>query len=163
MKRIPFCLLALVAVFLSACQQSPKQAGVKLTKNLETEENAQLSYQQAVKREQAIAKNDVWHAAKLKGVSFRAVGQEPAWLMEIYPGDKIFLSRDYGDKADFFNYLTPKVEQAKRRSIFTLEQQGTVTIEGKPCSDSMSGESFEATVTVTIKGKTLKGCGRALF
>jgi len=27
-----------------------------------------------VAREQALAKNDVWHAAKLRGVAFRAVG-----------------------------------------------------------------------------------------
>lgn len=42
-------------------------------------------------REQKIAKRDVWHAAKLRGVSFRAIGQEPGWLLEISNGEKIYL------------------------------------------------------------------------
>jgi uncharacterized membrane protein len=38
-----------------------------------------------------------------------------------------------------------------------------VLIEGEPCTDSMSGESFRTTVTVTLGGKAYEGCGRALF
>jgi uncharacterized membrane protein len=33
---------------------------------------------------------------------------------------------------------------------------------GRPCRDSMSGESFEATVVVTWGEQTLRACGRAL-
>jgi hypothetical protein len=33
--------------------------------------------QQAVDREQAIAKNPPWHNAKFKGAIFHAIGQEP--------------------------------------------------------------------------------------
>jgi hypothetical protein len=31
--------------------------------------------------EEAIAKRDVWHAAKLRGVYFLAIGLEPQWLL----------------------------------------------------------------------------------
>ena len=49
-----------------------------------------------VEREQELAKNDVWHAAKLRGVAFRAIGQEPGWLLEITNGEEILLVTDYG-------------------------------------------------------------------
>jgi uncharacterized membrane protein len=38
----------------------------------------------------------------------------------------------------------------------------TVIIEGRQCRDSMSGESFGATVTVMLDQKKYQGCGRAL-
>jgi uncharacterized membrane protein len=47
--------------------------------------------------------------------------------------------------------------------VFQVDADTSVLIEGKPCSDTMSGEKFETTVTVTTGEKTLKGCGRALF
>lgn len=37
-----------------------------------------------------------------------------------------------------------------------------VQIEGTACRDSMSGERFESTVTVTLNGKSYRGCGHAL-
>lgn len=151
-------LTSSVLLMLSGCQQSFDEGQVT-----QLEEDNQQKYQQAMKREQTIAKNNVWHAAKFRGVSFRAIGQEPAWLLEVYPNEKILLHRNYGDKIDEFIYQTPKVEQEKRRSIFSLDQQGTVTIEGTPCSDVMSGEKFETTVTIMLEDQMLKGCGRALY
>ena len=38
--------------------------------------------------ESELASNDVWHAAKLRGVAFRARGQEPGWLLEIINGNQ---------------------------------------------------------------------------
>ena len=35
--------------------------------------------------------DDVWHKAKLRGVAFRAIGQEPGWLLEITNGKEIVL------------------------------------------------------------------------
>lgn len=35
-------------------------------------------------------------------------------------------------------------------------------VSGRPCRDSMSGESFESTVVITTRTETLHGCGRAL-
>jgi len=145
---------------LTACSQTSENV-------VERPDNNQQSYQQSVEREQAIAKSNPWHAAKLKGVSFRAIGQEPAWLIEFYPDEKIYLSRDYGTNIQTFNYQVPVTDQAARRSVFPLEinheKQGEVIVEGKPCSDIMSGELFEASVTIIIENITLKGCGRALY
>ncbi len=116
-----------------------------------------------VAREQELAKNDVWHKAKLRGVAFRAIGQEPGWLLEITNGEEILIVTDYGKERKSLPYVEPREDKAARKTVFQIDADTSVLIEGKPCTDSMSGESFEVTVTVTLGDKALKGCGRALF
>ena len=113
--------------------------------------------------EAELAKNNVWHKAKLRGVAFRAVGQEPAWLLEITNGKDILIVTNYGQEKKSFPYVEPAEDEAARRTEFRIDAETSVTIEGKPCTDSMSGESFQSTVTLTIAERTLKGCGRPLF
>ena len=116
-----------------------------------------------LKSEQELAKNNVWHAAKLRGVAFRAVGQEPGWLLEIRNGEEILLVTDYGQNRIPFPYIDPQEDKTARKTVFPLNESSNILIEGKPCTDSMSGEAFEVTVTITLDSKTLRGCGRALF
>jgi len=116
-----------------------------------------------VAREQELAKNNVWHAAKLRGVAFRAIGQEPGWLLEITNGEEILIVTDYGKERKSLPYVEPREDKAARKTVFQIDADTSVLIEGKPCTDSMSGESFQTTVTATLGGKTYKGCGRALF
>lgn len=117
----------------------------------------------SVLREQELAKNDVWHAAKLRGVAFRAIGQEPGWLLEITNGEEILVVTNYGQAKESYAYIEPQEDKAARETVFQIDASTRVLIEGKPCTDSMSGESFEVTVTVTLGAEKLKGCGRALF
>ena len=115
-------------------------------------------------REQQIAKHDVWHAAKLRGVSFRAIGQEPGWLLEISTGEKIYLVTDYGRNKTSYRYVEPEVNRDLRRTVFSIEDKNLeVLIEGKDCTDIMSGEKFAVSVSITVDRKQLKGCGRALY
>ena len=116
-----------------------------------------------VAREQELAKNNVWHKAKLRGVAFRAIGQEPGWLLEIKNGEEILLVTDYGKNRNAYPYVEPQEDKAARKTVFQVDDSTSVLIEGKPCSDTMSGESFETTVTVTLDDRVLQGCGRALF
>jgi putative lipoprotein len=116
-----------------------------------------------VAREQELAKNDVWHAAKLRGVAFRAIGQEPGWMLEITIGEEILVVTNYGEAKESYAYVEPQEDKAASKTVFQLDVDTRILIEGKLCADSMSGESFEVTVTLTIGAKTLKGCGRALF
>ena len=113
--------------------------------------------------EQALVKKNVWHAAKLRGVAFRAIGQEPGWLLEITNGEEILLVTDYGQNRIVFPYIDPQEDKAARKTVFQLNESTSLLIEGKPCTDSMSGEAFEVTVTITVANKPMKGCGRALF
>ncbi len=116
------------------------------------------------KIEEEIPKNYVWHAAKLRGVAFRAIGQEPGWLLEMTTGEKILLVTDYGQTKTEYPYVEPEVYQDQRKSVFLVRQDKfKVTIEGIKCTDSMSGENFEVSVMIELDGKKLKGCGRALY
>jgi len=117
----------------------------------------------SVTGEQELAKNNVWHKAKLRGVAFRAIGQEPGWLLEITNGKEILLVTNTGQDRNSFPYVEPQEDKAARKTVFQVNDDTSVLIEGKPCSDTMSGESFEVTVTLTQGDKKLKGCGRALF
>ena len=108
--------------------------------------------------------NNVWHKAKLRGVAFRAIGQEPGWLLEITNGEEILLVTDYGQSRNSYPYVEPVVYQEERRTQFVLESYGvTVEIRGERCTDVMSGEEFEVSVSIIMTDRRLEGCGRALF
>jgi uncharacterized membrane protein len=108
--------------------------------------------------------DDVWHRAKLRGVAFRAIGQEPGWLLEITNGEEILLVTDYGQNRQLYPYVEPVTYQEERRTQFVLESYGvTVEIRGQRCTDVMSGEEFEVSVSIIMTDRRLEGCGRALF
>jgi uncharacterized membrane protein len=110
------------------------------------------------------ANENVWHKAKLRGVAFRAVGQEPGWLLEITNGVEILLVTEYGSTRTSMPYVEPIVYQEERRTQYVLVAYNTIVgIRGERCTDVMSGEVFEVTVTIKQTDRELQGCGRALF
>ena len=112
-----------------------------------------------------ICENDrrraIWEKAKLDGVDFRAVGNEPPWIMEIQHQARIVLITGYDALREEFP-LPPAMED--RASRTTRWNAGGLVIEitVRPCHDSMSGEAFESQVTITRAGTILRGCGRPL-
>ena len=114
-------------------------------------------------------KNDpraaVWEAAKLRGVSFRAVGQEPGWILEIHRDEGFLLVTDYGQSRHSFPYTEPVSDAQAQTGRYSSESGGEaieIVIGAGPCRDSMSGEEFSSRVEVDWRGQTLRGCGRAL-
>ena len=103
----------------------------------------------------------IWGKAKLDGADFRAVGNEPGWNLEIREKIRLFLVTDYGTTRVELTLPEPTVDSATRT---TRWETGELTLEifDHPCTDSMSGESFDVRAVVTWKGKTLRGCGRTL-
>jgi putative lipoprotein len=107
----------------------------------------------------------IWEHAKLNGVDFRAVGNEPGWYLEIGGEGNIVYVGDYGKSRYEFFTPQPIVDQQNRTTTYTVSEQGHVLkimIDGRPCRDTMSGEAFETTVHVTFDGKDYRGCGKAL-
>jgi uncharacterized membrane protein len=107
----------------------------------------------------------LWEDAKLRGVSFRAVGQEPGWHLEITDGQQIRLVTAYGAQPYTFPTPVPVVNQASATTRYVTEHSGhelLVLIEGKRCYDTMSGEAFAVTVTLRLDGREYRGCGRPL-
>ena len=107
----------------------------------------------------------VWEEAKLRGVSYRAIGQEPPWVLEIDRENGFLLVTGYGEEKQQFPYVEPVTDSAQRTSSYTSEANGegiTITIQGRDCRDSMSGEAFSSQVAIRWREQSLRGCGRAL-
>ena len=107
----------------------------------------------------------IWEDAKLRGVDFRAVGNEPGWHMEITGKGKILFVGDYGKTRHAFDVPKPMVDEHSRKTTYKAKDGNhelTVMIDGRLCHDTMSGEAFDTAVTVILDGKKYRGCGRAL-
>ena len=107
----------------------------------------------------------IWEDAKLRGVDFRATGNEPGWHLELQAGGHSVFVGDYGERRIEFATPEPVVKQAERITTYRAQSKEHLirtTIERRSCTDSMSGEQFETTVSVKVNGKLYRGCGRAL-
>lgn len=107
----------------------------------------------------------IWEHAKLNGVDFRATGNEPGWYLEIANEQDILLVTDYGNNRYRFDSFTMTSDPHGRTTVYnagTGDNQLEIVIEGMPCKDTMSGEAFQATVSVRLNDRRYSGCGRAL-
>lgn len=106
----------------------------------------------------------VWDAARARGVTFRAVGQEPGWLVEVYPQEKVHVLADYGE----IRFDAPWAEPVRADdgtltyTTSTAEHTVRITVRDVPCSDVMSGEEYPQAVVLELDGRVLHGCGRPL-
>jgi membrane-bound inhibitor of C-type lysozyme/uncharacterized membrane protein len=106
---------------------------------------------------------DPWLDAAGRGIDFRAVGQEPGWYLEIDNERSIHLVYDYAERTATTPVPAPVVKGAEMSyTAVTDAHRLAVLIEPRLCSDTMSGQRFPRTVTVTIDGQMLRGCGRSL-
>ncbi|MEW5916772.1 MAG: hypothetical protein AB1762_10215 [Gemmatimonadota bacterium] len=104
-----------------------------------------------------------WDAARTRGVDFRAIGQEPGWMLEIDEGKSMYLLADYGEK----KVTTPASAPRDSAGVTIYEARAggnrlTVHVRATACADVMSGESMTHTVTVDLNGVPYNGCGRDL-
>jgi putative lipoprotein len=103
-----------------------------------------------------------WAAAAARGALFRAAGQEPGWHATVAHG-RIEATLDYGARI-----VTAPVEQSRTGTGATrwrgTARPGDLRLRARnvPCTDSMSGHAYPATVLLTIDGETFEGCGRRL-
>lgn len=112
---------------------------------------------------QAVGADDPWEVARLLGYDFRAVGQEPGWLVEVTLGRRMHVLADYGE----IRFMTgePTVEQSEAETVYRArgeETQVVLRIRDEPCQDIMSGEDFPAAATLELGDRVHQGCGRAL-
>lgn len=103
-----------------------------------------------------------WADAARRGVTFRAIGNEPAWHLEVFP-TMLAMTTNLGASRVELAFEEPLVESLK--TTYRASGDGhdlVVVIERTPCVDTMSGEPFDAAATVTFDGETFRGCGRFL-
>ena len=107
----------------------------------------------------------IWEHAKLNGVDFRAVGNEPGWVLEIREGVRLDLSYDYGQSSLSVPIAESRSDAETRTTTYTGSADGRtliVTLSGRGCSDTMSDETFPTRVEVAFDERKLSGCGRPL-
>jgi putative lipoprotein len=112
---------------------------------------------------QTVPKENSWQAAKLRGVDFRALGQEPGWHLEITKGKQVKYVGNYGQDTVYTSVPVPQIEQ--QRTVYranTEDHKLKVEIIDESCTDIMSGFEFPTKVSVTIDGNLYHGCGRTL-
>jgi putative lipoprotein len=103
-----------------------------------------------------------WADAVRRGATFRALGNEPAWYVEIFP-ERLAIVTELGTKRTELPHGGPLVDGSRTTYRAVADARAvTVVIERRACADSMSGEGFEAAATVTFESRTLMGCGRFL-
>lgn len=121
---------------------------------------------------QRTATSSPWQEAELLGVAFRALGQEPFWLLDVLPGTALRLSEpDRGTRvAAPLRPAEPEPASggtpAGLRYTARLDGVGgaelSAVVRETACQDVMSGEPFPYTVTVRADGRELRGCGRPI-
>jgi heat shock protein HslJ len=136
---------------LTAATQAERRPDGMLV--LTAENAAQLVF----RRQEAAGLQD----ARARGVDFRAIGQEPGWLVELTEGSEITAVLDYG--ATSLVLPTPSVETAEDGTVVYDASTDTdhliLRIKRKVCIDSMSGESHSSTVELLVNDKPYQGCG----
>lgn len=103
--------------------------------------------------------------ARLLGVEFRGVGQEPGWTLELDQGRSLRFIGDYGSTRIVAPAPEPVRDTALGTVTYAAKADGhdlATVIREAPCRDVMSGAEFSHTVTVTLDGRDLPGCGRIL-
>lgn len=107
----------------------------------------------------------IWEHAKLSGVDFRAVGNEPGWILEIRNSDTIRFEYDYGQSEVSVKTPEPLNDPANLRGVWATDSEAgelEVIVDGTGCKDTMSDHTFESRVTVRLGDREFYGCGRAL-
>jgi len=103
--------------------------------------------------------------ARARGINFRAVGQDPAWVVEMKLDDHITAVLDYG--ATPLLLPTPKgqtnADGAQVYDTSTDTDHLVLTIRTRPCIDAKSGESHSSAVELVVNDKPLQGCGDWLY
>jgi uncharacterized membrane protein/heat shock protein HslJ len=103
-----------------------------------------------------------WADAARRGVTFRALGNEPSWYVEIFP-ERLAIVTELGANRAELPHSGPVVEGGRTTYRGAADgREAAVVVDRRACADSMSGEGFEAAATVTFENRTLQGCGRFL-
>jgi heat shock protein HslJ len=89
----------------------------------------------------------------------RARGNEPGWSLEIGAREMIVVA-DYGERRIVVPTPAPaRTGDTTRYASRAQEHDVAVTIVDVLCHDGMSGIPYPRTVTVTVDGRELLGCG----
>lgn len=94
---------------------------------------------------------------------FRAVGNEPGWVLEIYSDNKVHFLTAMGQDITRFKIIEYYSNITSTEYKMTSEHNTLfVRIEKRKCQDTMVQRSYDSTVYINFDGSELRGCGKAL-
>jgi uncharacterized membrane protein/membrane-bound inhibitor of C-type lysozyme len=107
----------------------------------------------------------VWETARVRGVDYRAVGNEPGWHLEIVDGGVSRFVGDYGELVIEFD-TPPAVDGGGPGSVDYFWQDGERRIEVRlrpeDCRDTMVDVTYPLRARVKVDDRVFDGCARAL-
>jgi heat shock protein HslJ len=118
-----------------------------------------------IDRDRALAPWDGVFFELVRDRDFRAVGQEPGWQLEIRQGAEMRFTFDYGKNSAVTPAARVNVDPGTgTRTYHAVAEANDLRVEIVPvaCTDTMSGRPFATTVTVTLNGRSYRGCGEGL-
>ena len=106
-------------------------------------------------------RKSLWEDSRYRGADLVAMGNEPGWRLELsLEGDMLYIG-SYGTES--FRIPTPGFTRSDNGPyVFAArnaEHSLWVSIESKPCQDTMQGDQFEFSVSLVVDGRPLEGCG----
>lgn len=105
-----------------------------------------------------------WDAARSRGIGFRAVGNEPGWLVEIGMGEApaLHAELDYGQRRLDIAHAQPLDDGSGFGATAADGTRVELRIERGACSDGMSDLEYPASAELVVGTASYHGCGRFL-
>lgn len=120
--------------------------------------------QPAQSQEANLAATIAWENLRDAGVIYRAVGQEPGWVLDIHTSRRARLLLDYGERVIEFDLPYGRIRPSEGPYEASANGEAiAVTISNTPCEDVMSGQPFPETVEVRVGARSLNGCGATIY
>jgi uncharacterized membrane protein/membrane-bound inhibitor of C-type lysozyme len=98
--------------------------------------------------------------ALVRGVQFRASGEDAEWVLEVLKDRISFTDSVYGS-AVVPRFLPEETDGTTIYVSTTEAHRLQVIIDQRECVNFMTGERFEAIVEVNLNGEGYRGCGYA--
>ncbi len=128
----------------------------------ETDGPAEPPAQQS--QEANIAAMPAWENLREAQIVYRAIGQEPGWMLDIHTSRRALLLLDYGERLIAFDLPYRHIRPSE--AAYEADADGlaiSITISNGPCEDVMSGQPFPERVEVQVGERTYRGCGGIIY
>lgn len=98
--------------------------------------------------------------ARARGVQYRGIGNEPGWVLEVIPPDKLVFVTDYGQQRHEFTgaAFSGDADSGGDYRVQRGDEQIHAVVTLEPCQDDMAGTQFDYSVVVEFAGRTYRGC-----
>lgn len=102
------------------------------------------------------------HGSPAEAGNFRLAGNEPFWAVRIAASGVTYTTPDYRNGIRFPSTAPERMGTTLRWVALTPPPEAhtlEVTLEERPCQDSMADKTWSHTATVVFDGTTTHGCG----